>query len=179
MIEALSAPLLGPLGEEVGGFAARLHEEEGVELRMDARVEEILGAGRVEAVRLQGGETIEASAVVVGVGVRPSTEWLAGSGLSLGDGVICDQYCRVGGAGSALVYAAGDVARWPNGLFGPFAYSEPQRTMRVEHWTNAVEQGEAAARNLLREARGEVLEAFAPLPYFGRISMGCRSWRRG
>ena len=100
--------------------------------------------------------------MIVGVGVRPTVDWLADSGLSIGDGVICDQFVRA----APGVFAAGDVARWPNANLGPFAYSQPQPTMRVEHWTNAVEQGAAAASNLLAEARGEELTAFSPVPYF-------------
>ena len=121
-----------------------------------------MGRQRVEGLRLEGGETIEASTVVVGVGVRPTVGWLADSGLSIGDGVLCDQYVRA----APGVFAAGDVCRWPNASLQPFAYAQPQPTMRVEHWTNAVEQGAAAAANLLAEARGEALTAFSPLPYF-------------
>ncbi len=162
MVEALSQPMLGPLGETLGAWAADLHRAAGVEVHLDAAVEELLGDRQVEAVKLQDGSVIEADTVVVGIGVRPNIEWLETSGLTLGDGVICDQYCRA----APMIYAAGDVARWPNGLFGPFAYSEPQRNMRIEHWTNAVEQGMAAAQNLLRESRNEELVPFAPVPYF-------------
>ncbi len=162
MVEALSAPMIGPLGSELAGWAADLHAAAGVDLRMNAMVSDLLGVGRVEAIELDDGTRIGVDTVVVGIGVRPNVEWLADSGLSIGDGVICDQYCRT----APGIFAAGDVARWPNGLFGPFAYSEPQRTMRIEHWTNAVEQGMAAARNLLLEARGEPLEPFSPVPYF-------------
>ena len=162
MVEALSAPMIGPLGDELAGWAADLHAAAGVDLRMNAMVSDLLGVERVEAIELDDGTRIGVDTVVVGIGVRPNVEWLADSGLSIGDGVICDQYCRT----APGIFAAGDVARWPNGLFGPFAYSEPQRTMRIEHWTNAVEQGMAAARNLLLEARGEPLEPFSPVPYF-------------
>ncbi len=162
MIEALSAPMIGPLGEELAGWAAELHAGAGVDLRMNAMVSDLIGHRQVEAVELEDGTKIEADTVVVGIGVRPNVEWLADSGLTTGDGVICDQYCRA----APGIYAAGDVARWPNGLFGPFAYAEPQRTMRIEHWTNAVEQGMAAARNLLLESRGAALEPFSPVPYF-------------
>lgn len=162
MIEALSAPMLGPLGEELAEWAKSLHADAGVRMRFDARGADLLGDGRVEAVLLEDGSRIEADTVVVGVGVRPNVEWLADSGLSIGDGVVCDQYCRA----APMIYAAGDVARWPNGLFAHFRYANPQRTMRIEHWTNAVEQGMAAARNLLLESRDEPLEAFAPVPYF-------------
>ena len=162
MIEAMSAPMIGPLGEALAGWAAELHAGAGVDLRMNAMVSDLVGDGQVEAVELEDGTRIEADTVVVGIGVRPNVEWLADSGLTIGDGVICDQYCRA----APGIFAAGDVARWTNGLFGPFAYSEPQRTMRIEHWTNAVEQGMAAARNLLLESRGTPLEPFSPVPYF-------------
>ena len=162
MVEALAAPMLGPLGDELAAWAADLHRDHGVDLHCNARVSDLLGNGRVEAVELDDGTRIPADTVVVGIGVRPNVEWLSDSGLTIGDGVICDQYCRA----APGVFAAGDVARWPNGLFGPFAYSEPQRTMRIEHWTNAIEQGMAAAQNLLREHRGEPLEPFSPVPYF-------------
>ncbi|MCY3557518.1 MAG: FAD-dependent oxidoreductase [Chloroflexi bacterium] len=162
MIEALSAPMLGPLGEELAEWAKTLHADAGVRMRFNARVADLLGDERVEAVLLQDGSRIEADTVVVGIGVRPNVEWLADSGLTIGDGVICDQYCRA----APMIYAAGDVARWPNGLFAHFRYANPQRTMRIEHWANAVEQGMAAAGNLLLESRDEPLEAFAPVPYF-------------
>ena len=116
----------------------------------------------IEAIQLDSGETIPAAAVVIGIGVRPAVGWLEDSGLSIGDGIICDQFCRA----APLIYAAGDVCRWPNGLFSHFSYAQPNRTMRIEHWTNAIEQGMAAARNLLLEARGEPLEPFTPVPYF-------------
>ncbi len=162
LVEALAAPMVGPLGDELGEWAAQLHREAGVTLHCQTSVTDLIGSDRVEAVALEDGARIDADVVVVGIGVRPNVEWLADSGLSIGDGVICDQYCRA----APGVFAAGDICRWPNGLFGPFNYSQPQRTMRIEHWTNAVEQGMAAARNLLLESRGEPLEAFAPTPYF-------------
>ena len=93
--------------------------------------------------------------IVVGIGVAPATGWLDGSGLELRDGIVCDATLA---AGPARVYAAGDVARWPNDLFG--------EEMRVEHWTNAAEQGAAAARNLLATAGGGSAAAYAPVPFF-------------
>ncbi len=95
--------------------------------------------------------------VVVGIGVAPATEWLLGSGLQLGDGVVCDESLRA----AAGIYAAGDCARWVNGLFG-----EAGEEMRVEHWTNAAEQGAAAALNLLAELSGEATTPYAPVPFF-------------
>jgi 3-phenylpropionate/trans-cinnamate dioxygenase ferredoxin reductase subunit len=103
-------------------------------------------------VRLADGTAIDADLVVVGVGVAPETDWLEGSGLALDDGIVCDETCL---AGPGIV-AAGDVARWPNLLFGG-------ESMRVEHWTNATEQGVAAALRLL--AGDASAEAFAPVPF--------------
>lgn len=162
LIEALDAPMLAPLGEQLAGFMADLHRGAGVDLRTGARVVEWLGGERIEGLRLDNGDIVEASTAIVGVGVRPTVDWLADSGLSIGDGIICDQYLRA----APHIFAAGDVCRWPNALLRPFAYAEPQPTMRVEHWTNAVEQGAAAAANLLAESRGEPLTPFAPIPYF-------------
>jgi NADPH-dependent 2,4-dienoyl-CoA reductase/sulfur reductase-like enzyme len=156
ILEALPVPLGRALGEEMGRVCAQLHRDEGVDLRLGVGVSAFEGTGRVEAVRLADGSRVEADVVVVGIGVRPATDWLEGSGVPLGDGVVCDERCAV--VGTSGVVAAGDVARWPNRLFG--------EEMRVEHWTNAVEQGDAAARNLLAWARGEPGEPFAPVPYF-------------
>lgn len=168
MVEALSAPMLAPLGEQLADWAADLHGTAGVRLHMSSKVSDLIGSDRVEAVKLEDGSHIEADIVVVGIGVPPNVKWLEGSGLSIGDGVVCDQFCRA----APMIYAAGDVARWPNVLFTHFRYDQPQRTMRIEHWTNAVEQGMAAARNLLLESRGEALEAFAPVPYFWSDQQG-------
>jgi 3-phenylpropionate/trans-cinnamate dioxygenase ferredoxin reductase subunit len=90
--------------------------------------------------------------VVVGIGVSPETRWLEGSGLALGDGVLCDESLA---AGASDVVAAGDVARWHNPLFG--------ESMRIEHWTNAVEQAGAAAERLLAGPAGA--RPFAPVPF--------------
>lgn len=162
MIEALPAPMIGPLGEQLADWAANLHREAGVEMHFNAKVSGFIGDQRVKAVELADGTRIDADTVVVGIGVRPNVRWLEDSSLTIGDGLICDQFCRA----APMIYAAGDVARWPNELFMHFRYGEPQRTMRIEHWTNAIEQGMAAARNLLLESRGEPLDAFAPVPYF-------------
>ena len=108
-------------------------------------------------VRLGDGEVVPADVVVVGIGVSPATEWLAGSGLDVRDGVVCDEALRA----ASRVYAAGDCARWVNRLFG-----ETGEEMRVEHWTNAAEQGSAAAANLLAELAGQEGTAYAPVPFF-------------
>ncbi len=111
---------------------------------------------------LADGSAIDADLVVVGVGVSPQTGWLEGSGLTLDNGVVCDAAC----VAAPGVVAAGDVARWENRLFGGL--------MRVEHWTNAVEQGAAAASSLLAAAAGEEPLPFAPVPYFWSDQYGLR-----
>lgn len=153
VLEALPAPLSRALGEDMGAACAALHRDHGVDLRCGVGVAGFDGSGRVERVRLADGGAVEAEVVVVGVGVSPETGWLESSGLPLANGVVCDETCATPAPG---VVAAGDVARWPNPLFG--------EEMRVEHWTNAVEQGGAAARRLLA-GPGEA-RPFAPVPYF-------------
>jgi NADPH-dependent 2,4-dienoyl-CoA reductase/sulfur reductase-like enzyme len=149
VLEAAEAPLIRGLGAEMGRATTSIHE--GIEIRCGVMVEEL----RADGVRLAGGETVPADVIVVGIGVTPATDWLATSGLELRDGVVCDATLRAGPSG---VYAAGDLARWPNELFG--------EEMRVEHWTNAAEQGAAAARNLLVAAAGGPPHPYAPVPFF-------------
>ncbi|MGI9603620.1 MAG: NAD(P)/FAD-dependent oxidoreductase [Acidimicrobiales bacterium] len=152
MIDPLATPMGRVLGDEIGGVCADVHREHEVDLRMGVGVESIIGSERVEAVRLSDGTEVSADVVVVGIGVVPNTEWLDGSGLTIDNGVVCDETCLA----APDVTAAGDVARWPNPRFG--------ETMRVEHWDNAVEQGAAAARRLLTDAAAA--EPFAPVPWF-------------
>jgi NADPH-dependent 2,4-dienoyl-CoA reductase/sulfur reductase-like enzyme len=147
LLEPAPVPLAHAVGTQVGEVLTRAHRDRGVELRCGVTVTEVTEDG----VRLADGEVVDAEEVLVAVGSLPNTEWLEGSGLALGDGVICDEYCEA----ARNVYAAGDVARWYNPLFGT--------SMRIEHRTNAAEQGMAAARNLLRP---EARTPFAPVPYF-------------
>lgn len=147
LLEPAPVPLAHAVGTEVGAVLTRAHLDRGVDLRCGVSVAEVTEDG----VRLADGEVIEADEVLVAVGSVPNTEWLEGSGLALADGVVCDEYC---GAADG-VYAAGDVARWYNPLF--------RTSMRIEHRTNAAEQGMAAARNLLAP---QARKPFAPVPYF-------------
>jgi NADPH-dependent 2,4-dienoyl-CoA reductase/sulfur reductase-like enzyme len=147
LLEPAPVPLAHAVGEAVGSMIAATHVEQGVILRTGIGVDEVVPEG----VRLTDGEVVRADEVLVAVGSVPNTDWLEGSGLELADGIVCDEYCSA----APDVYAAGDVARWHNPLFG--------RSMRVEHRTRAAEQGMAAARNLLRGAEGR---PFAPVPYF-------------
>jgi NADPH-dependent 2,4-dienoyl-CoA reductase/sulfur reductase-like enzyme len=157
VLEGASAPLIRGLGADMGEAIAGLHREHGVDVRCDVRIDALTTDG----VRLADGEVVPADVVVVGIGVSPATGWLDGSGLQLRDGIVCDASLNAldeSGSPVTGVFAAGDVARWPNSLF--------DEEMRVEHWTNAAEQGAHAATNLVRRATGTPLEAYAPLPFF-------------
>ncbi len=151
VLEALPQPMVRGLGPELGAVLAGIHREHGVDLRTNVVVESIEGdgAGQVRGVRLGDGSLVAADVVVVGIGVVPETGWLEGSGLTLDNGVVCDETCLA----APGIVAAGDVARWPNPLFDG-------RLMRLEHWTNATEQGVHAARRLLGHE-----EPFAPVPF--------------
>ena len=157
VLEGLVAPMIRGLGAEMGRNAALVHEDNGVVLRFGVRVSGLVegDSGVVAGVALESGEVVPADVVLVGIGVAPSTDWLANSGLTIRDGVVCDRSLNAGVPG---VYAAGDVCRWQNDLF--------DREMRVEHWTTASEQGAAAARNLLAVARGEEPKPFIDVPFF-------------
>ncbi|MFE7619620.1 NAD(P)/FAD-dependent oxidoreductase [Streptomyces sp. NPDC057496] len=141
LVETLPAPLSGLLGEEVAAELAQLHTDNGVRLRCGVAVAGLLGEREVTGVALTDGSVLPADAVVVGVGVRPATDWLAGSGIPLdGDGgVLCDEHCAVDA--DRTVYAIGDVARCRDPL--------RDRHLRVEHWTDAVEQADVAVHNIL------------------------------
>ena len=152
MVEALPVPLVRALGADIGTIMADLHHSHGVDLRCGVGVVELVGEDRVRAVTLDDGSVVEADTVVVGIGVVPNTDWLESSGLHLDDGVCCDATCLA----APDVTAAGDVARWAHPRYG--------RSVRVEHWDNAVEQGIHAARRLLQT--DEEATAYAPVPWF-------------
>ena len=152
IVEALPTPLVRATGHEMGAAIAALHERNGTTLRCGTGVRAIEGDGRVERVVLEDGTTIPADLVVVGIGVVPSVGWLAGSGLTLDNGIVCDENLWTGVPG---VYAAGDVASWVNPLLG--------ERQRMENWTAAAEQGAAAARNALDP---EHARPYGTVPYF-------------
>jgi len=152
LVEAAPVPLERAVGAEVGTVCAEVHREHGVDVRLGTTVTGRRASGVLE---LDDGTTVDAGVVVVGVGVRPSTGWLEGSGLLLDDGVCCDAT----GLAAPGVVAAGDVARWPNELF----FGDP---MRVEHWDNAIDMGAFVARRLLAGDGWDPSTTFAPVPWF-------------
>ena len=152
LIEMAETPLMQSLGEDVGKLMVEIHRDDhGVDVRLGVGCAEIVGTDHATSVTLTDGSTIDTDLVVVGVGVIPNVEWLADSGLTIDDGVVCDETSLA----APGIVAAGDVAQWPNRLFGD--------TMRVEHWDNAIAQGIHAAKRLLH---GESAGAYAPVPWF-------------
>jgi NADPH-dependent 2,4-dienoyl-CoA reductase/sulfur reductase-like enzyme len=150
MVDPLPVPMHRQFGERIGTLIAEMHRDHGVVVRCGTGVSRFLAAaGRVTGVELADETVLDADLVVAAVGAVPATGWLAGSGLPLGNGVECDARCQAGPG----VYAAGDVASWPNPHFGA--------RMRLEHRMNATEQGIAVAGNLLGDDK-----PFAPVPYF-------------
>lgn len=168
VLEGAPAPLIRGLGAEMGAVIGAMHTAKGIDLRCDVAVVGFDDAGvltRPMAEPDVAPVLVPADVIVVGVGVTPATGWLEGSGVELRDGIVCDENLRVRlaadadpTASTATLFAAGDVVRWPNLLLG--------HEMRVEHWTNAAEQGAHAASNLLAVANGEELTPYAAVPFF-------------
>lgn len=166
VLEALPVPLSRAIGDDMGNAVADFHRRHGVKVRTGVAVEGVVAeSGCVEGVKLAEGEVVPGQVVVVGVGVSPVTAWLEGSGLDIDNGVVCDDKLRATAGGRPVpgVVAAGDVARWFHPAYGTH--------VRVEHWTNAVEQGEAAARTLLL---AEAAPVFEPVPYFWSDQHGAK-----
>ena len=151
VIESLPSPMARVLNAEVGGVCSAVHRDHGVDLRFGVSVAALEGAGRVERLQLSDGSSLDADLVVVGIGAVPESAWLESSGLPLEDGVVCDARCATPAPG---VVAAGDVARWYHEAYG--------ESIRIEHWTNAVEQADAAAARLLD---GASTPPFTPVPF--------------
>ena len=154
LIEMLATPMERALGPQMGGLLAEVHRAQGVDVRTGETVAAICGDRRAEEVVTGSDARIPCDFVVVGAGVRPATDWLADSGLTLANGVIVDAMCETSAPG---VFAAGDVANWP---YQP-AESAPSLRVRLEHWDNALRQGETVARNLLGAG-----VAYRHIPYF-------------
>jgi len=163
VLEALDIPLRNVLGPMLGSHCASLHGANGVDLRTGVAVRSIDKSETAAlVVELGDGNLVPADVVVVGIGVAPSTDWLAGSGIELENGVVCDDrlYAAPG------IVAAGDVARWR------WRHDGGEELIRIEHWQVAAEAGVAAARSLLA-GRADA-PPFVPIPYFWSDQFGIR-----
>lgn len=150
VVDPLPTPLFRVLGGQVGAVFAGLHEDHGVEMRLGAGVERLTGDSAVGAVVLSDGTRVTADVVVLGVGVTPRVELAESAGLSVADGVLADELLQTD---APAVFVAGDIAEAAH----PFL----RQRIRVEHWANALNQGQHAARNMLGGA-----QPYERLPYF-------------
>lgn len=151
VLETAALPLLRVLGREVAQVFADLHRAHGVDLRFGAQLAEITGSdGHADGVRLADGTHVDADAVVVGVGITPNSQLAESAGIEVDNGVLVDASLR---SSDPDVYAAGDVANALNPLYG--------KHIRVEHWANALNQPQAAAKAMLGQS-----VAYERVPYF-------------
>jgi len=145
-----AVPLERVLGVEVGGVYRDLHREHGVDLHLSTQVAEIVGTGTAQGVRTADGLVIEGDLVVVGVGAAPRDELARAAGLGVENGIVVDELLRTS---APDIFAAGDVASTWNARYN--------RRVRMEHWANALNQGQTAARNMLGQDT-----PYTKLPYF-------------
>ncbi len=150
IVEMGELPLLRVLGREVAGIFADLHRQHGVDLRLGVSIRRLLGTESLTGVELDDGTAVTADVAVVGVGILPNTEIAAEAGLIVDNGIVVDEHLQTS---DPAIWAAGDVAA----AYHPVL----QRRIRVEHVTNALHQGPAAARSMLGGA-----EPYADLPFF-------------
>ncbi|MEU6573481.1 FAD-dependent oxidoreductase [Streptomyces sp. NPDC046805] len=159
IVEAAEVPLVRAVGREMAPALAALHARAGVELCCGVSVRGVSDTPGGKRVELTDGSVLSADLVLVGIGAKPATSWLSGSGVPVSDGVLCDETLRA----VPGVYAAGDVARWHNPLFGT--------TMRLENWTAAAELGGAAGRHAVRP---DTAVPVSTVPYFWSDWYGSR-----
>ncbi len=150
VLEALDLPLLRVLGPEIGAVFADLHREHGVDLRLGAKVTGFDGDGRRARLTVEGSPDVDADLLVVGIGASPDVALAEAAGLAVDDGILVDERMRTS---HPDVFAAGDVARARHPALG--------RSIRVEHWDNAIRQGRVAG-STMAGAEATVTD----LPYF-------------
>jgi NADPH-dependent 2,4-dienoyl-CoA reductase/sulfur reductase-like enzyme len=150
LVEPQPTPLASVLGEQIGSLVARLHRAEGVDVRCGIGVAGVVGTDKVEKVKLSDDTEVVADIVVVGIGSRPATAWLEGTGIAVDNGVVCDTHGR---ASAPHVWAIGDVASWCHNA---------GHQVRVEHWSNVADQARAMVPAML----GQDSPAAVTVPYF-------------
>ncbi len=150
VLEMAPVPLGRVLGEELGRIYAEIHRDHGVQLHTGEAIERFEGAKRVERVVSSSGRTIDCDFVVVGVGIEPATELAREAGLEVENGIVVNEYCETS---APDIYAAGDVASFYHPLL--------DTRLRVEHWSNAQNQGITAAKNMLGKQK-----AYDDIPWF-------------
>ncbi|MFP5335869.1 MAG: NAD(P)/FAD-dependent oxidoreductase [Actinomycetes bacterium] len=152
LVDPMPTPIGRVVGPEIGSLFTALHHRHGAATRFGVGVEEVAGVAGDLTVGLTDGTRLRAATVVVGIGAIPNDGWLADSGIPVENGVLCDEYSRAVDVPDVL--AVGDVARW----FHPGR----REHVRVEHWTNAVEQAVVAAHNI---AHPDDLRTHRPVEY--------------
>ena len=150
VLDPLAVPLERVLGVEVGAVYRDIHSDHGTRMLMGTGVEAFEGEEVVERVRTSDGRELQCDFVVVGVGVEPRTELAAKAGIAVDNGIAVDEFLETSAPG---IFAAGDVANADHPFYGS--------RIRVEHWANALNQGPAAARNMLGQGG-----PYERLPYF-------------
>ncbi len=150
LLESEAMPLARVLGSDVGAALTRVHRDEGVTVLTGTSVASIEGRSDVTHVVTTAGQRIDASLVVVGVGIVPAVELADDAGLAVDNGIVVDEFCQTS---NPAIFAAGDVANHPNDILGG--------RVRVEQWQNAQNQGAAAARSMMGKR-----EAFREVPWF-------------
>lgn len=168
VVGSAQLPMLGPLGSALAEDVMRHHEKRGVRFRMGTHVAEALGQDAVEGARLADGTEIPCQVLVEAIGSLHNTEWLHGNDVDAEQGVRTDSAMRVLKADGSRwddVFAVGDVARFPNAIYGDTPAS-------IEHWNIPTETAKRAGRILALQLAGDpgldaaLAERFAPVPSF-------------
>jgi phthalate 3,4-dioxygenase ferredoxin reductase subunit len=152
MVDPLPTMMSRSMSTDVGAVFVDFHRRRGIECCFGVGVEAIAGEQREFVVRLTDGTQLPAAVVVVGIGAVPNDGWLQSSGLFIDNGVVCDEFCRA--VDAPQVHAVGDVARWLDPSRGEL--------VRLEHWTNAVDQALCVAYNITHP---DALRSYSPVEY--------------
>jgi NADPH-dependent 2,4-dienoyl-CoA reductase/sulfur reductase-like enzyme len=163
VVGTASALMNNLLDDDLARRLTDLHRRNKVRLELGAKVESWVGNSHRIELLLSNGRSLASAAVVIAIGSVPAVSWLRDSGARLDNGVVCEPTLHVEGLED--VVAAGDVASWPNLRFS-------RQPRRVEHWTNAIEMGRAAAESLL--GGRESAQPFMPIPRFWSEQHGLR-----